>query len=439
MVFMTTIKINYLNFLKFSFGFILIGNLARSFSKTPSSIFEILVISLLLIATIIYISENIKLKFNKSIFFYIFLLYLLLHTLSASIYRPFELEGSFYEIFFYNLSEFRLSTLGYFLPLIFIPLVNKNIENFEKYFILGLKFAIIYTLIEQILSLIGLRSAFESFYSNSGVVSSNLIGVKSFGMYRVWGLIGSPQLLGIFHLVSLIYLLNRKEYFWSTLCIVAILFSTSKTAYLLLIIYSLIYLIQKKQYLLLIFSLLIFSSISISMIYSYQYLTEMNLTEDYPNFMKFAGSIHGYFLLAFNYAEISAPERFIAGGPLHQFIIYYENSLIELIFGKGITYSIYQDTSSLIIAPYHYLTSDYYILTFIDQYGIFGLLLLSIIFFVIPLKGIFSSNNLIYAIPLIFYLAMFHYPPQISKLMMIVISFSIYSIYLKDSYKLNGK
>ena len=53
--------------------------------------------------------------------------------------------------------------------------------------------------------------------------------------------------------------------------------------------------------------LLIFSSISISMIYSYQYLTEMNLTEDYPNFMKFAGSIHGYFL-AFNYAEISAPE-----------------------------------------------------------------------------------------------------------------------------------
>ena len=185
----------------------------------------------------------------------------------------------------------------------------------KNIFILGLKFAIIYTLIEQILSLIGLRSAFESFYSNSGVVSSNLIGVKSFGMYRVWGLIGSPQLLGIFHLVSLIYLLNRKEYFWSTLCIVAILFSTSKTAYLLLIIYSLIYLIQKKQYLLLIFSLLIFSSISISMIYSYQYLTEMNLTEDYPNFMKFAGSIHGYFLLAFNYAEISAPERFIAGGP----------------------------------------------------------------------------------------------------------------------------
>ena len=79
MVFMTTIKINYLNFLKFSFGFILIGNLARSFSKTPSSIFEILVISLLLIATIIYISENIKIKVQQ---IYLFLYFSALFTIT---------------------------------------------------------------------------------------------------------------------------------------------------------------------------------------------------------------------------------------------------------------------------------------------------------------------------------------------------------------------
>ena len=436
---MTTININYLNFLKFGFGFILVGNLARSISRVPSSIFEILIITLLLIITLIYISENIKINYDHSTYFYLFLIYLMIHTLFATIYRPFELDGSFYEIFFYNISEFRLSTIGYFLPLVFIPLLKTSLDKFEKYFIIGLKFAILYTIFEQVSSILGLRSFFELFYSNSGVVSSNLIGVKSFGMYRIWGLIGSPQLLGIFHLISLIYLLNKKEYLWSSLCIVAILFSTSKTAYLLLIIYSLIYLIQRNQYLLLIFALLVFTSISMSMMYFYQYLIEMNLTEDYPNFIKFTGSIHGYFLLALNYAEVSAPERFIEGGPLHRFMIYFSANPLELIFGKGITYSIYQDTSSLIIAPYHYLTSDYYILTFIDQYGIIGLGLLSIVFLFIPGKRVFISNNLIHAVPIIIFLSMFHYPPQISKLMMIVVSYAIYNIYLKESCKTNAK
>ena len=117
---MTTFNINYLNLLKFSFGFILIGNLARSLSKTPSSIIEVLILSILLVLALIYIFENIKIKYNHAIYFYIFLIYLLIHTFIATIYRPIELNGSFYEIFFYNVSEFRLSTLGYFLPLIFL-------------------------------------------------------------------------------------------------------------------------------------------------------------------------------------------------------------------------------------------------------------------------------------------------------------------------------
>mgnify|MGYP004169142979 FL=1 len=435
---MTTFNINYLNLLKFSFGFILIGNLARSLSKTPSSIIEVLILSILLVLALIYIFENIKIKYNHAIYFYIFLIYLLIHTFIATIYRPIELNGSFYEIFFYNVSEFRLSTLGYFLPLIFIPLLNKNIESFEKFFIVGLKFAIIYTLFEQLLSVLGLRQLFVDFYANSGVVS-NLAGAKSFGMYRVWGLIGSPQLLGIFHLISLIFLLNRKENLWSILCIIAILFSTSKTAYLLLIIYSLIYLIQKKQYLLLLFGTILFSLISMSVVYFHLYLMEMNLTEDYPNFIKFTGSIHGYFLLAFNVEEVSAPRGFISGGPFFKFIEYFSNNPLEIFFGKGITYSIYQDTSSLIIDPYHYLTSDYYILTFIHQYGFVGFLLLIIIFLLIPIKEIFSKENLIYAIPIIFFLSMLHYPPQISKLMMIVVSYAMYSVYLKDDNKVGGK
>ena len=56
---------------------------------------------------------------------------------------------------------------------------------------------------EQITSLLGFRGFYEFAYSNSGVVSGNQIGAKSLGMYRIWGLVGSPQLLGVFHIMSL--------------------------------------------------------------------------------------------------------------------------------------------------------------------------------------------------------------------------------------------
>tara|TARA_B100000959_G_scaffold287336_1_gene371219 strand:- start:3970 stop:5277 length:1308 start_codon:yes stop_codon:yes gene_type:complete len=427
---MTTISFNYYNFLKFSLGFILIGNLARSASKTMSSVFELAILIALLSMALIYLSENFKIKSRHTLIFFIFLSYLMAHTIFASVYRPIELNGTFYEILFYNLSEFRLSTLGYFLPLVFIPIIGNNTLNLEKFIITLLKVVIIYSLIEQTLSLLGLRTLFETLYMSSGVVSDNLIGVKSLGMYRIWGLIGSPQLLGVFHLISLIYFLDKKERIWSAFSIIAIIISTSKTAYALLIIYVFVYLIQKRYYFALLFLLLIFSAIAAVIINFYLYYTEMNMTEDYPNFIKVIGSVHGYFLLALNYAESSAPERFIAGGPLYQFIQYFSVNPLEIFFGKGITYSIYQDTSSLVIAPYHYLTSDYYILTFFEQYGLLGLFLISYVFFYYPLKSAFNSNALYYGVPIIFFLSMFHYPPQISKLMMIIVSFAIYKIYL---------
>ena len=101
--------------------------------------------------------------------------------------------------FLFNILEFRLSTLSYFLPLVFIPLTKLNIDKFEKFLLFVLKISIAYTIFEQFLSMMGLRSFFEYFYYGSGIVTNNQIGVKSFGIYRIWGLVGSPQLLGVFH------------------------------------------------------------------------------------------------------------------------------------------------------------------------------------------------------------------------------------------------
>ena len=210
---MTSININYYFLLKVSMLFLLLGNLARSLSPVIAAIFEFSLIVLMLFFSTIYLVQTKKSFSNNELIYYSFLLYLILHLITASIFRPLELQYSFFDIFYYNLLEFRLSTLGYLLPLIFIPLYYKNKINFEIFLVGLIKFAILYTIFEQVFSLLGFRYLFEISYANSGVVSENLIGVKSLGMYRVWGLIGSPQLLGIFHVITLVYLLDKKKTF----------------------------------------------------------------------------------------------------------------------------------------------------------------------------------------------------------------------------------
>ena len=413
---------------------ILIGNLTRSISPTISALFEsFLIITLLFLAILYIVQVKISIS-NNELIYYAFVFYLILHLIFASIFRPIELQTSFFDILFYNLSEFRLSTLGYLLPFIFIPMYQKNAINFEKFIIYLIKFSIIYTLFEQVISLLGFRTLFEIAYAKSGVVSQNLVGVKSLGMYRVWGLIGSPQILGIFHVITLIYLLDRKEKLWSLLCIAAIIASTSKSAYIILLIYGFIYMLQKKHYISLIFSMFTLLVVILITINFYLYAVDMKITEDYPTFIKFVGSVYGYFLLLTNVAEESAPYRFISGGALYKFISYFSNNPFQILAGKGITYSIFQDTSSMVIADYHYLTSDYYILSFLEQYGLIGLLFILYIFLFYPFVKLITSDKLYHAIPIIFFLSMFHYPPNISKLFMMFMAYSLYKIYLRSKH-----
>jgi len=428
----TNYFINYYNLLKITMSFLLVGIIAKSITKSPSVIIEIFLLGSLLFFSLIHASQEFKLKKTSTLLFFIFLLYLLIHSFSATIIRPFATQLPFFDILLFNILEFRLSTLSYFLPLVFIPLASSNIEKFEKFLVLILKISIIYTIFEQLLSMLGLRGLFESFYSNAGIVSDIQIGAKSFGIYRVWGLVGSPQLLGVFHIMTLFYMIYKNDKYWSILSLVAVLFSTSKTAYLIMIVISLLYLFYKKQYVILILSLILFTIVSAIAFNFYFYLLE-TMSDSFPYYQKFMGSIIGFFTLISYAEEVSSPVGFIEGGPLPELIYYFSHNPLEIFFGKGLTYSFRPETTSTYdLSNYEYLTSDYYILTFFDQYGIFGSFLLIYVFFLYPITKLLKNGDSIYFVPIIFFLSMFHYPPHLPKFMMMVAAYPLYKLFLYE-------
>ena len=421
--------------MKVTIFFLVIGNLARSFVKTPSATIELLLIGALLFFSIIYAVQNYTFNKGSSFVFLLFLFYLLMHTLSATIIRPFSIDTNFFVTLQFNLLEFRISTLGYFLPLIFMPLNKESIIKFEEFFYFLLKLSIAYTIFEQVLSLIGFRSFFELLYSNSGVVTDNQIGVKSLGMYRIWGLVGSPQLLGVFHIMTLFFMLHKNDHFWAKLSFLAIIFSTSKTAYLILIAMILLYLIYKKKYAI-VFLTSVFFLIGIVLLFNFYFYLIESQSYDYFSFRQFMGSIIGYVMLLMNVETIYSHDGFAIGGPLYKLIVYYSNNPMELVLGKGITYAFMQQNliSDSPFSSYSYLTSDFYVLTYFEQYGIVGILLLIYIFMIYPFKRLLNENSYLNFIPIIFFISMLHYPPQISKLMAIIVAYPLWNIYL-NNYK----
>lgn len=364
------------------------------------------------------------------------------HSLGSMIYRPFIIDATLYEVFFFTLSEFRVSTLGYFLPLVFLPLALKQNEKVKKFLIVLLKISIVYTFVEQILSLMGLRTLFEEFYDSAGVVSDNLVGRKSFGMYRVWGFTGSPQLLGVFHLYALIIMYINKDKLWVIFSIIAVIASTSKTAYLILVILGILYLLKNKNYLILIFATLIFFGTAFQINEFYNYLRHEQL-EDYRAFQSIIQSIKGYFILSSNVIINDTHELirngkvitrdfsfFVEAGPWVTFSEYFYNNPIEIIFGKGIMYSFMpKNLLPLEFIPYMATGSDFYIIIFMEQYGLVGLMFLLLMFVFYPLYAFFKNDNYHSLVLIVFFLATLHYPPNVPKMMMLIVGYSIYNLY----------
>ena len=97
------------------------------------------------------------------------------------------------------------------------------------------------------------------------------------------------------------------------------------------------------------------------------------------------------------------------------------------------SYSIFKYGAASSTDPlftYKYLTSEYYILTYFNQYGILGLILFLYLFLIYPLYKILKGCEVYYFIPIAFFLATLHYPPQIPKLMMVLVGYAMWKIYI---------
>jgi hypothetical protein len=399
-------------------------------------------IFLLLFFSIIYIAQSLREQNDRAIIVYIFLIYLILHSLVSIAIRPFILDATLYEVFFFTLSEFRVSTLGYFLPLLFLPLIANEGEKIKTVLLVLIKISIAYTLFEQIISLLGYRSLFETFYYGSGIVSENLIGRKSFGLYRVWGFAGSPQLLGIFHIYALVIMYMNKDKLWSILSVIGIIASTSKSAYIILVILTVLYLIQNKHYLTIIFVFMVFFGTVFQVNEFYNYLRHEEI-QDYYAFQSFVQSIKGYFILTNNTIVMDSIEVvrqgktvtrdfsfFVEDGPFVQFYDYFLHNPIEIFFGKGITYSFLEKSLlPLAFIPYMATGSDFYILIFLEQYGLIGFIFLALVFLIYPIYALFARGNYHSFVLITFFLATLHYPPNVPKMMMLVVAYSVYKLY----------
>ena len=430
----TSFKINYENFLKFTIIVIFFGIFSRTFAKVPAALIEYSVILVALTMAFIYISERLTKQQAISTIFYLFALYLIAHLFVACVFRPAETGVPFYFIIFSNMHEFALSTLGYFLPFLFIPLRHYDTRKFDDFMCLLIKISIIYTLFEQLLSLGGFRGVFEQVYKNAGLVQPQNISSKSLGLYRVWGSIGSPQLLGIFNIIAFFYLMSNNQKNWAMLSVLAIFLSTSKTAYFIFLILFLIYLIYKRHY-------LIFITITIiSLISAYYAIVFLNHMEDlqsddYQMAQHFIGSVRGYFILfdqTLDYKNFRHDD-----GPFIHVLQYFRDNPWQLIFGKGITYAAIDteyafDISSQSIFEYRYLSSDFYFLTFFEQYGFVGMILFINLYLIYPLILLRRNFDYSYFIPITFFLSILHYPPQISKIMMIFVGYIIWKMYLTE-------
>ena len=444
---MITIKnynFDYYRYILITSGIILFGILLKVFDKRPYVLIETILLTFGLLFSLIYLSDNRKVLINTSKIFILFLLYLFLFNLSMVFLRPFEVDITFFDSLFFAIQEFRLSTLGYFLPLLLIPIAMYEQDRVITIFITLSKIAIAYTIFEQVISMVGFRAFFESLYFNSGVVTSNQIGMKSFGIYRIWGLIGSPQILGVFHIMTLALMLHSKNNLWAFMSGLCVFLSTSKTAILILILLLFLYLLVNRKYLLLILTGMLIFFIGFTL-YSISERMLSIASSDYPHIQKFVQSIQGYFYIMINEIDINhnTSARLIhQTGPLSLLSHYFASNPLELFFGKGITYSFLTTTTlsqSVFAEPdtrinelfYLGLSSDFYILTFFEQYGIFGTLFLSVIYLAYPMILLFKRHSYILYIPITFFLATFHYPPQISKIIMLFLAFSIWVIYLK--------
>ena len=137
---------DYYRYLAILSSFILFGILLKTFDKRPYVLLETgLLITGLLFCVIIMIGNKQRMS-NNSLIFISFLMYLFLYNLTYVFLRTIEVDVSLYYSLFFSIQEFRLSSLGYLLPLLFIPLNSYEKEKIIDVFVLLAKISVAYTI-----------------------------------------------------------------------------------------------------------------------------------------------------------------------------------------------------------------------------------------------------------------------------------------------------
>ena len=227
-------------------------------------------------------------------------------------------------------------------------------------------------------------------------------------------------------------MIKHKQLIWAALSILALIFTTSFTAYLVFSILATIYLFYNKQYLLL--SLFVFTGLSIILagVIRYEYITLYVNDDDYTRLDRGLDSIYGFFLL-FNNTLDPTTYYYVNDGPFEIVTKYFKNNPLELLLGTGLSYfnqGFLMNLNSDYANQFAYLTSDFHFLSYFYEYGIVGSLLLLSVFLIIPLYRINKTNQFDAYILMAFAFSTAHYPIHTTKVCFIYIAFSIFKFYL---------
>ena len=135
----------------------------------------------------------------------------------------------------------------------------------------------------------------------------------------------------------------NKDKLWSILSVIGIIASTSKSAYIILVILTVLYLIQNKHYLTIIFVFMLFFGTVFQVNEFYNYLRHEEI-QDYYAFQSFVQSIKGYFILTNNTIVMDSIEVvrqgktvtrdfsfFVEDGPFIEFYNYSIHYLVLIL------------------------------------------------------------------------------------------------------------
>ena len=414
----------------------------RSFMGSFYGLIELLFLSILFILSLLYYVDRKKyFQLDYSGYFYLsFLAYLIMHMIIATITRSFEYDVRVYSFILAGLYEFKNSSITFLFPLLYFFINNNNKEKFEYFLIFVLKIAIIYTIFEQVVSLLGYRSFFIA-YMDGIIYSIHNAYSTRLGMYRPFGLTGNPHILGVLHIIGVIYMFYYKQYKWSILGLLAVFISTSITAYGTMIAIIGLYLLYSKKYSLVIIGALLGIIFIFIMLNRLEYVLSMvhlNEYADLSSFDLFVHQIYGFFLLISNIVD---PVSNIAQstGPLSLIISYFSENPENILLGKGMMYLMEMRHYDLVqihnygifAKEFAITSSDFYILNFIEQFGVLGAMFLITIFFIIPIKKMHAYNMHHVLVLNTFLIATLHYAPTNFFILMMFIGYSVYSLYFK--------